>query len=226
MNRIVWLLRRAKTVLQTEGLIPLVWRVLAFMARRVARHSVRHRTYYLYELATEDVCKLNESDFSPKIDDFTLKVISTNEEADELEKEGLEFRSQVKSARQYLDKEAIAVCLFVGQELVHRRWIAMSEEVKNSIGEPPHRVDFSKNEFCNGGTWTNPKYRGTGLSTYADFYMFQFMKERGKTLHRATIARGNIAAQRGYAKLSPKMVAEARYLRILWWKWWKEKPLP
>jgi len=161
----------------------------------------------------------------PKIDGFTLKIVSTNEEADELEKEGLEFRSQVRSARQNLDKGAIAFCLFVGQELAHRRWIAISNEVKDTIGEPPYRIDFSNNEFSNGGTWTNPKYRGMGLSTYADFHMYQFMKERGKTIHRATIARGNTAAQKAYGKFTPKMCAEARYLRILWWKSWKEKPL-
>ena len=225
MNSISWLLRRANTILQIEGLIPLVRRVLAFVLKRVARRSIRYRTYYLCEYATENVRKLNEADFMPKIDSFTLKIVSTNEEADELEKEGLEFRSQVRGARQKLDKGAIACCLFVGQELVHKRWIAMSDEVKDSIGEPPYRIDFSNNECCHGGTWTTPKYRGMGLSTYVDFYVLRFMNERGETIHRAAIARGNIAAQKAYGKFTSRMCAEARYLRILWWKWWKEKPL-
>ena len=221
MHRISWLLRRANIILKDEGLLPLVRRVFPF----VVRHFLQYENYYLYELATENVRKFSEADFMPKIDSFTLKIVSTNEEADELEKEGLEFRSQIISARQNLDKGAMAFCLFVGQELAHRRWVAMSDEVKNSIGEPPYRIDFSNNEFSNGGTWTNPKYRGKGLSTYVSFHMYQFMKERGKTTHRGIIARGNIAAQKAYAKLGPKTVAEARYLKILWWKLWKEKPL-
>lgn len=39
---------------------------------------------------------LKESDYIPKIDNFTLKIVSSNEEADKLEAEGFEFRSHDK----------------------------------------------------------------------------------------------------------------------------------
>jgi hypothetical protein len=84
----------------------------------------------------------------PKIDDFALKIVSTNEEADELEAQGLEFRSQVLNARKRLDKGAIAFCIFVGKELANVSWVAMTLEAKNSLGQPPFRVDFSNNEAC------------------------------------------------------------------------------
>jgi len=45
-------------------------------------------------------------------------------------------------------------------------------------------------------------------------------------IRRGSIFKGNIVSQRGEAKFGyNKMYAEARYLKILWWKWWKEKPL-
>jgi hypothetical protein len=55
----------------------------------------KHGTYFLYEYAIENIKDVREADFMPKIDNFTLKIVSTSDEADELEKEGLEFRSQV-----------------------------------------------------------------------------------------------------------------------------------
>ena len=161
----------------------------------------------------------------PKIESFTLKIVSTNQEADELEAEGLEFRSHVMNTRERLDKGAIAFCIFVGQELASVEWVAMTQEAKDSVGEPPFEVDFSKNEVCTAGGWTNPKYRGRGLAPYVDFKTSEFVQERGKVVERTSGLKGNIASHRAYAKLGPKMVAEARYLRILWWKSWKEKPL-
>ena len=101
----------------------------------------------------------------------------------------------------------------------------MSEEAKDVLRELPYKVDFSKNEATHGDLWTNPKYRGMRLSTYVGFKARQFLWDNGKVALRGPVARGNIAAQRGYAKAAPKMYAEARYLKILWWKWWKEKPL-
>ena len=224
ISRLTELFTRVKQILQTEGLIPLVRQAFAFVVQR----SFSCGTSYLYEHATENARKLNEADFMPKIDDFTFKIISTNHEADELEAKGLEFlqfRSPLNNDRDRLEKGAIALCIFIGRELAHIHWIAMTEEAMKILGEPPYRVDFSNNEACSGGSWTNPKYRRMGISNYVNFKALQFLDERGKVVERSAIATGNVASQRSRQPNPPKLYAQARYLRILWWESWKETPL-
>ena len=102
----------------------------------------------------------------------------------------------------------------------------MTGEAKKTLGELPYRVDFSNNEACSGGSWTNPKYRRMGISNYDNFKAFQFLNERGKVIERSSIPKSNISSQKSRQPNPPKIYAEARYLKILCWKWWKEKPLP
>ena len=221
MGRQAELFRTAKQVIENEGLIPLVKRGFPFVLNRF----VRYRTYYLYEYGTEYIRKLSEADFMPKIDSFILKIVSTNEEADELEKEGLEFRSPVANARKRLAKGAVAFCLFAGSVLVSITWVALTQKAKDSLDEPPFRVEFSKGEACGGNAWTHPKYRRMGLLVYSGFKRREFLLENGITKYRSAWPKGNIASLKAYAKLSPKVYAEVRYFEILWSKSWREKPL-
>jgi len=174
--------KTAKEIYRTEGLTPLLRRGFAF----VVRCFFRYETYYLYELPTENVRELNEADFVPNIDNFILKTISTNQEADDLEADGFEFRSQVDNARERLDNGAIAFCIFVGQELAHIGWVAMSQEAKDSLNEPPYKTDYSEHEAWWGGVWTDPKYRRMGLLTYADIKRLGFLLDKGIVTSRYT----------------------------------------
>ncbi|MCK4723816.1 MAG: hypothetical protein KAT75_10945, partial [Dehalococcoidia bacterium] len=115
MSEATSLFKRAKRIYKTEGIAVLVRRAFSFVFGRF----FFYRAYYLYEQPIEDIGKLNDADFMPKINDFTLKIISTNQEADELEADGLEFRSQVGNARERLDSGAVAFCIFVGRELAN-----------------------------------------------------------------------------------------------------------
>jgi hypothetical protein len=221
MTRINWLLKRAKTILQTEGVIALVRWGFAFLGRRLLQYG----TYYLYEYATETVQKLNEADYMPGIDNFTLEIVSTNQEADELEAGGLEFRSHVINGRERLDKGAIAFCVFVDKELASIGWAATTEEARLANGELPIKANFANNESVDTGWWTNPKFRRNGLGLYVGYKRSQFLSKIGTVVQRSAIRKGNIVSQRAFAKRAPTMYGEGRYLRILWWKWWKEKPL-
>jgi len=211
--------RRAKQVLQTEGLIPLLRQGFAFLAASFLQCG----TYYLYE---HTVTERNEADFMPKIQNFTFKTVSTNQQADELVAGGFELGSQITMMRRRLDRGAIAFCIFIERELAHIGWVALTEEAKELVDAFPYKVDFSNGEACTGGTWTDPKYRGTGLMVYGYFKRFQFLKERGKLISRNVVATSNVASQRGHAYFGPKICGEARYLKLLWWKCWREKPLP
>jgi len=215
------LFRRAKRIYQNEGLISLIRRAFAF----VVGWFFQYRTDYLYEQPLEDIRKLNEADFMPRIDNFTLKVVSTNQEADELEADGLEFRSCALNVRERLDKGAVAFCTFVGQELVHMGWAAMTQQAKDTLPEPPYKVDFSNKEGCGAAIWTNPKYRRMGLRTYNLFKRYEFLLNNGRVISRSAIAKRNTASQKGHEKFGTRIYAEGRYLRILWWTFWKEKPL-
>ena len=134
MSRLPWLLRRAKLILQTEGLIPLVRRGLPFVVRRF----VRYQTYYLYETDLQGTFReRTEAYVLPKIQNFIFKVVSTKQQADELEAEGLEFRSQAVNANDRLDKGAVAFCFFIERDLASIGWVAMTQEVKDSLAQPP-----------------------------------------------------------------------------------------
>ena len=215
------LFERAKQIYQTEGFVSLVRRGFAF----VVGCFFRYETYYLYELPTENVRELNEAGFVPNIDNFILKTISTNQEADDLEADGFEFRSQVDNARERLDNGALAFCIFIGQELAHIGWVAMSQEAKDSLNEPPYKTDYSEHEAWWGGVWTDPKYRRMGLLTYADIKRLGFLLDKGIVISRYIITKGNIASNKSNARFNSRIYAEGRYLRILWWKSWKERPL-
>ena len=215
------LFERAKQILQTEGLLSLVKRGFAFGVS----HLFEYQTYYLWGNVIEDVRNSNEADFMPEIDNFTLKIISTNQEADELEAGGLEFRSQVKHARERLDSGAVAFCIFIGRELANISWVAMAQRAKDSLNERPFKVDFSNNESWSGGIWSSPKYRRKGLQVYNNLKRFEYLLDKEVVVDLGAIRKGNISSQKANTEFGGKIYAEGRHLKILWWKSWKERPL-
>lgn len=211
-------LERAKTIMQAEGWVALFRRGVAFLLGRLLHYEI----YYLYELKVEG---RSQAELRPKIQNFTFEIISTIQRADELLARGFRFRSSKGIERERLDKGAIAFCIFIGQELAHIGWVAMNEEAKKSIADLPLRVDFSGNEALIGGVWTDPKYRGMGLTSYAAQKRAQFLNEKGINIIREAIATGNIASEKVVAKIGFNCYARARYLRLLWLTFWKEKRL-
>jgi len=107
MFRPTVLFNRAKQIYRTEGLTPLLRQVLQFLK------PFQYRTHYLYETNIPEAFKgKTEAECMPRIQNFTFRIVATNEEADELEAEGHEFRSQISNSRQNLDKGAVAFCTF------------------------------------------------------------------------------------------------------------------
>jgi len=207
---------RAKDTLRKEGLISLARKGFTSLLL----YFFRYQTCYVYE---HTIGEMNEADFKPRIQDYTVQIISTKQQADELAAAGFEFRSHTIHASRKLDKGAIAFCIFVGRELAHIGWIAMTEEAKKAVDHHPYYVDFANNEACTGATQTMPQYRGRGLMTYGYYIRFQFLRERGVRISRNSVDTNNIASQKVHAKFGPKICVEARYLKILRWRFWKEK---
>jgi len=225
MTRRKSLFSRAKQIYGSEGLGSLLRRGLAFVLSLI----FKYQTYYLYKDPLQGLRLPNEADVLPRVHDFAPKVVTTNQEADELEAEGFEFRSQVLNAREKLDKGAMAFCIFVGQELANIGWIALTQEAMDSLGELPCRVDFSDYEAYGGGMWTNPKFRKRGIHLYGMFKRLEFLQSKGIKAEHSVVAKDNVAPQKSNALGGmlpfPGPYAEGRYLRILWWRSWKERPL-
>jgi len=167
----------------------------------------------------------NEAAFLPKVQDFTLKIVATNQQAGELAAQGINLSSLVINTRQRLSKGAIAFCVLIDGELAYVGWVAITEEAKKSLTSLPIRVGFSSNEAYTGAVVTKPKYRRMGLMGYVYFKKLQFLREMGMIAVRTVVAANNVAVQQLYNKLGAGRYAEARYLKFLWWDSWRETPL-
>ncbi len=221
MDSPMTLLRRANRGYQARGSTSLARRGLAFV-----RYCLfDYRSYYLYTEPVGPYADLNEADFLPRVDGFTAMIVSSNEEADELEACGLTFRAQIRNARRSLDSGAAASCLFVDKKLAHIGWAAFTREGQKSIGNPPFSVDYSNHEACSGGSWTHPEYRRLGLQRYSRLVLLRFMLQKGIRIKRAATAKNNPAAEEIRREYPLGLWGEGRYLRVLWWKSWKERPL-
>jgi len=186
----------------------------------------KYQTYYVYLNDGSSFPRHRHADFVPRVPNTSLKIVSTNEEADGLEAEGFEFRRYVEDATRRLDAGAIAFCVFVGGQLGTVGWFCTTQRAKDSLNEPPVKMDFSDNEGWVGGFWTNPEYRGMGLHTYNSFKMIEYWLENKVVARdRYIIARKNAPALTADAKFGNIRYAEGRVLKILWWKSWKERPL-
>jgi len=221
MSRIADEFEKARQVYRTEGLVSLLRRGFRFIAYCV----FEYRSYWLYAEPTGNAATLDDVHFLPQIDDFRFEIVSSNQEADDLETDGFEFRSHVPNARERLEKGAVAFCAFAGRELVSTNWVAMNQEAKDSLPEPPYRVDFSANEACVGDGWSNPAYRRRNLGVYRALRTHRFMLEHGVVVKRIAFRKGSVWPEILAARIHRIRYGEGRYLRILWWKSWKEKAL-
>ena len=115
MGTLRGLFRRAYHIHRAEGLRALLGRAYRLLVRRYFEYS----TYYLYAKPVPRAEEVNGAQPIPGADRVMPRLVSSNEEVDELEAQGFEFRSHVPNARERLDKGAVATCVFVGKELGH-----------------------------------------------------------------------------------------------------------
>ncbi len=221
MADVTRLLARAKHVYRTEGWASLLRRALLFALQLL----FVHRVYYLYASVLEHDQSLRDASLTPPFDDVSHIILSTNEEVDDLEARGYEFRSIVHDARARLDAGARASCVFVGKELANIVWVAMTQQARNSLKGPPFRVDFAARECWSGNAWANPKYRRAGLFSYNDIKSRRQQYEQGICVSKWAVGKNNTPTKRISSRIGARVSAEGRLLRILWWKSWIETPL-
>ena len=224
MQTIATLLERARRIYHTEGLGPLARRGASF----AARCFFDYQGYYLTVRWLDNARQGEEAPPVPQVDDLSLKTVATNGEADELQADGYCFRSHPHfvDARKALDSGATAFCLFVGRELAAISWVALTQRAMDALNEPPIKLDFARGESFSGSVWTNPKYRRMGFRTYRSYKLRQFLRERGVVaILGYTTEKDAAAATRIAAEAGRTIYARGRFVRILWWKSWKETPI-
>jgi hypothetical protein len=57
------------------------------------------------------------------------------------------------------------------------------------------------------------------------FKATQLLRDMGMKRNRSTTAKSNVASLKAFEPSGSKAYAEARYLKLLWWEFWKEKPI-
>ncbi len=212
---------RPHHIYRTEGLGGLLGRVYRLLVRRCFEYS----TYYLYAKPVPRAEGLSEAQSTAGADGIMPRLVSSNEEVDELEAEGFEFRSHVPNARERLDQGAVATCVFVGNQLAHIGWVAFDQRALDSLNEPPYKVDFANREAVGTGAWTSPRHRGKGLGEHGASLFHMVARDNGIEVRRYAMRKGNIPSIKVQERVSDPC-GEGRYFRVLWWKSWRERPLP
>jgi len=210
---------RSRLVYRTEGMPSLLKMVSRYLINNVFYY---HQFYLLKRPVRERV----QPEISSKIQNFTVKTISSNKQADELVAEGFEdFRSHVLGAVKYLNKGAIALCIFVEREFAWVAWAGITAEAKKVLLPAPCKVDLSDDDVVGEGNYTVPKYRRLGLNEYGGYEFNEFLREKGiTTIYNAALV-SDISARKRTARRGSECYAKARHMKILWWTFYKETPI-
>ena len=208
-----------KGVLKHEGVKSLVSRGFGFLLHCLFMFE----NYYVVVVDYKDVGKEVESDYLPRIDDHCWRIISTNQEADELIADGFELGAYELNLRLSLDKGAVAVCNFVGKELAHYSCLADNPRGKEAVDPRPFNVDFENGQIVIGRALTVPKFRRLYLRKYNGYVLRKYCWGRGVTGSKYSLQVNNYPALANAAQPPDKLiVSRCQFTKILWFKYLKE----
>lgn len=209
------LCQRAKGILQDEGWGAFIRQGFSFACHRF----IYIATYYIYE---ETLASIDRGIKTKPEVDCVLKVIHNTHELDKLIGEGYNFKSL--RFRSQLQETAIAFCLFREQELASVTWVAHNKKGKRKVDSLPFEVNFGAGEICTGDSYTVPVYRGKGLLAYTYACISNYyLASNGLSKARFSINVNNITSQKAHVKFNPVVIGKGRFLKILWWNFWKEQ---
>jgi hypothetical protein len=204
---------RGRYVLFHEG-------ISSFLKQGFSFISLSLFQYGIYQVYETDITTCQ-----PKIEiklksELTFKVIYTSADYNQLAAEGYNFKQKV--SQPLLDKGAMLLCIFDKRDLVCLNWVATTERAKHEIDIVPFKVDFNNGEVCSGGSYTEPKYRNLGICSYILSIKAKILAQKGVKINKFSIQKGNIASIKASSKFNNRLISQWRYLKILWWKSWKE----
>ena len=209
-------LKRGIYVLQKEG----AWSFLSQVFSFLCSFFYSQGSYYIYE---KTLTKNERYQFNTKLQNATIKIISTMEEFEQLKSNGYDFKMMLFKDR--LKKGTVAFCAFISKELAHVTWVAFNEKAKREINPLPFKVFFQKREVNTGAAFTDPHFRGKKLHGYIRSHIYNYLSQEGFVKCKYTIDINNISSQKSLAKFNASIIGKGHYLKILWWKFWKEEPI-
>ncbi len=214
---------RAMNIVRAEGPLSLLRHAVGFGAI-LLRPFYRKLDVYLYR---HRLVERDGSAYLPRLDSYELRVVESNEQAEQLVAEGFEdFRELFLFSRRNLEHGAVAFCVYVDKRLAHIGWVALDEKAKPHVDAVPFRVAFDKGEACTGSSHTFPRYRGKGLMIYGYYLRLEYLRVKGFTDSRNSVEVHNVSSHRAHAKFSPEITGVGRHRRILGWSRWTESPFP
>jgi hypothetical protein len=214
LKKITAILKKYNTIIQQEGVSVFIMKVVSFVRNNA---QFRYKTYYIYENT------LDGPQFSSRVEGTHLKIISEGNEFEKLVSEGYNLLPwKLEDLKYSTNKEAIAFCAFVKQDLAHITWVALTEKAQRYVDPFPLKIDW-QTEACSGNSYTNPKYTRMGIYSYIYTEIFRFLKENGKTRDKFSIVKQNVSSTKALLKFDSKTIGEGDLLQILWWKFWKQR---
>jgi hypothetical protein len=215
---------RIRQIQKEDGLLELLKHCTLFLISPVYK---RHMFYLRVRSVKADESMV-DSHMKIEVRDLLSAMVSSNEEADKLEKEGYSFRSYptdwnigLTTYSRWLDEGMIAFCTFLNKDLAAINWVIPSLKTQKKVSLPL-KVDYSNGEAFARGTWVNPKYRGLGLMRYLFYNRDRCLLSLGIKYLRTADDYNNKNASGAANTLGYTTYGQARLMRVLRWKFWKE----
>jgi hypothetical protein len=216
LDKLIKIFSGLRAAVKHEGIKSTISR--GFM--HIIHHLILVDNYYIH---VGGIHEEPEEHYLPKVNNYCVRVISTNKEADELVAEGFDFGAYDFNLRATLDKGVSSICIFVDKELAHINCVAFSQTGKDVIDSHPFNVDFESGEAVGGRAITVPKYRRLGLRYYSSYLERKLYREKGCVRWLGTLGVKNYPALANSARYPySTVVARCRYIKILWFKYTKE----
>jgi len=192
-------------------------RLLLSAKAMLVRACPRYDTYYIYENT------LDGPEIALHAEDVTLKVVEDPGGFDMMVSEGRGFSHwNPCDLRRKAVQGAVAVCLFVGQDLAHITWLAFEERARAAVDPFPLKLDWHTEAWI-GSTHTAVRYRGMGLYSYAYGQVFRLLAARGLVKGRFTVQKTNSQPQRVQGRLGSIIVGDGSCVKIAWWRYYGVK---
>jgi hypothetical protein len=218
LNRTITNIRQGIAILRMRGAKVFVQRGFYFFSSRF----FNYQTFYIYRVKLDKTIS-----FQQPPDFIEYKLLNKACDLTDLIKEGYDFGSFVVINDNRLEQGAMCLCFFQNKIITHIIWIALNQMAKESLIDFPCRVDFEFGEAYLGRMARNPKLtRPTFSAIIIYFKALEVSREFGKKSCTFIVRQNNILPQIGLLKRADiRPCSSARYLRLLWWAWWWEKPL-
>ena len=221
IKSISYFLRGIRAVVKYEGIFRLISRGWNFLFSRLFVFD----NYYIVSLDLGSIKNEIEADFLPDTENVDWKMITSNQEADELEKVGYHFGAYGLNLRASLDSDVNVFSVFVDKELAHIVCLADNLKGQKTIDYRPFSVDFKNGEIATGRALTMPKYRRLHLRIYSGFLVRRYGIEKGCKRIKGTVGEYNAtliaSAKHGYLTI----LSICRYIKILCFKYHRESEM-